>query len=176
MVWCDNSIWSLSSSLRGCHMSSEVDPVNHVPLQTGRLLSSPMTTNRTIDILWPWKNFLFYPIHEVQLNVMQSALTLLISTYNYILFSKGNNTFHLNLRNMFWSSYSMSPSAAKLYSINVNILNFCCIHDIITYNNYIQYCVHFRWSVVYGVLDSFTDYPHGLPIFLFVCLFVCHQL
>ena len=36
---------------------------------------------------------------------------------------------------------------------------------------------------MYGVLDSFTDYPHGLPIFffkicfvLFVCLFVCHQI
>ena len=30
-----------------------------------------------------------------------------------------------------------------------------------------------------GVLDSFTDYPHGLPIFVlfcFVCLFVCHQI
>ena len=31
---------------------------------------------------------------------------------------------------------------------------------------------------MYGVLDSFTDYPHGLPIFsfvlfCFVCLFVC---
>ena len=42
---------------------------------------------------------------------------------------------------------------------------------------------------MYGVLDSFTDYPHGLPIFLllliiiiivifyiyklYVCLFVC---
>ena len=29
---------------------------------------------------------------------------------------------------------------------------------------------------MYGVLDSFTDYPHGLPIFLFVCLFLCHQI
>ena len=35
---------------------------------------------------------------------------------------------------------------------------------------------------MYGVLDSFTDYPRGLPIFtfincmLFVCLYVCPRL
>ena len=52
MFWCDASISLLSSSLRGCHMSSEVDPVNHVPLQTGRLLSSVIKTNIIFGTLW----------------------------------------------------------------------------------------------------------------------------
>ena len=67
-------------------MVSEADPVNHVPLQTGRLLSIPITTNRII--VWYIMNlkiFLSYPIHEVQLNVMQSAPTRLLCTHNYIL-------------------------------------------------------------------------------------------
>lgn len=37
MVWCDVSICSASSSLTGCHVSGDADPVNQLPLQTVRL-------------------------------------------------------------------------------------------------------------------------------------------
>ena len=37
MVWCDVSICSASSSLTGCHVSGDADPVNQLPLHTVKL-------------------------------------------------------------------------------------------------------------------------------------------